>query len=139
MTYQNYSLAQLQQIDAAHHLHPFTDHKDLRAAGTRVIVRGEGPFIYDSEGNEILDGMAGLWCVNVGYGRHELAEAAYAQMKELPFYNSFFRCSTPTPGQSLTYCRSIRRAPSSPCQRRRSVRAVTAPPFPRGTRYRPAP
>jgi len=97
MTYQNYSLKQLREIDAAHHLHPFTDHKDLRDAGTRIITRADGPFIYDSEGNELLDGMAGLWCVNVGYGRHELAEAAYAQMKELPYYNSFFRCSTPTP------------------------------------------
>ena len=97
MTYQNYSLKQLQQIDAAHHLHPFTDHKELRAAGSRMIVRADGPFIYDSEGNEILDGMAGLWCVNVGYGREELADAAYRQMKELPYYNSFFRCSTPTP------------------------------------------
>lgn len=97
MTYQNYSLAQLQHIDAAHHLHPFTDHRDLRDAGARMITRAEGPFIYDSEGNEILDGMAGLWCVNVGYGRDELAEAAYRQMKELPYYNSFFRCSTPTP------------------------------------------
>ena len=66
MTYQNYSLAQLRAIDAAHHLHPFTDHKDLRAAGSRIIARADGPFIYDTEGNEILDGMAGLWCVNVG-------------------------------------------------------------------------
>lgn len=97
MTYQNFSLKQLQEIDGAHHLHPFTDHKDLRAAGTRIITRADGPFIYDSEDNELLDGMAGLWCVNVGYGRHELAEAAYTQMKELPYYNSFFRCSTPTP------------------------------------------
>jgi putrescine aminotransferase len=97
MTYQNFSLAQLRQIDAAHHLHPFTDHKDLRAAGARVITHAKGPFIYDSEGNEILDGMAGLWCVSIGYGRDELAEAAYAQMKELPYYNSFFRCSTPSP------------------------------------------
>lgn len=97
MTYRNYSLQQLQAIDAAHHLHPFTDHKDLRAAGSRMIVSADGPFIRDSEGNEILDGMAGLWCVNVGYGREELAAAAYEQMKELPYYNSFFRCSTPTP------------------------------------------
>ena len=97
MTYQNYSLKQLQQIDAAHHLHPFTDNKELRAAGSRMIVRADGPYIYDSEGNELLDGMAGLWCVAVGYGRNELADAAYAQMKELPYYNSFFRCSTPTP------------------------------------------
>ena len=97
MTYQNYSLKQLQQIDAAHHLHPFTDHKELREAGSRIITHANGPFIYDSEGTEILDGMAGLWCVNVGYGRDELADAAYAQMKELPYYNSFFKCSTPTP------------------------------------------
>ena len=97
MSYQNFSLKRLQEIDAAHHLHPFTDHKDLRAAGSRIITRADGPFVYDSEGNEILDGMAGLWCVNVGYGREELAEAAHAQMLELPYYNSFFRCSTPTP------------------------------------------
>ncbi|TIM23587.1 MAG: aspartate aminotransferase family protein [Mesorhizobium sp.] len=97
MTYQNYSLKQLQQIDAAHHLHPFTDHKEMRGAGSRIITHANGPFIYDSEGAEILDGMAGLWCVNIGYGRDELAEAAYAQMKELPYYNSFFKCSTPTP------------------------------------------
>lgn len=97
MTYQNFSLKQLQQIDAAHHLHPFTDHKELREIGSRMITRAEGPFIYDSEGTELLDGMAGLWCVNIGYGRNELAEAAYAQMKEMPYYNSFFKCSTPTP------------------------------------------
>ena len=97
MTYQNYSLKQLQEIDAAHYLHPFTDHKDLRAVGSRIITRADGPFIYDSEGNELLDGMAGLWCVNVGYGRDELAKVAYEQMKELPYYNSFFRCATPSP------------------------------------------
>ncbi|MDI6026846.1 aspartate aminotransferase family protein [Corticibacterium sp. UT-5YL-CI-8] len=97
MTYQNYSLAQLQQIDAAHHLHPFTDSKELRETGSRVISRAEGPYIYDTEGFELLDGMAGLWCVNVGYGRDELAEVAAQQMKELPYYNSFFKCSTPTP------------------------------------------
>lgn len=97
MTYQNYSADQLQAIDAAHHLHPFTDHKELRAAGTRVISRADGAYVYDIEGREILDGMAGLWCVNIGYGRNELADAAHAQMTELPYYNSFFRCSTPSP------------------------------------------
>ncbi|MDZ5698256.1 aspartate aminotransferase family protein [Chelativorans sp. M5D2P16] len=97
MSYRNYSLSQLRELDARHHLHPFTDHKELRGAGTRLVTHAEGPFVYDTEGKEILDGMAGLWCVNIGYGRHELAEAAYAQMKELPYYNSFFRCSTPSP------------------------------------------
>jgi putrescine aminotransferase len=97
MSFRNYSLERLQAIDAAHHLHPFTDHKDLRADGSRMIVSAEGPFIKDSQGNQILDAMAGLWCVNVGYGRKELADAAYEQMLELPYYNSFFRCTTPTP------------------------------------------
>lgn len=97
MTYQNYSTAQLQALDASHHLHPFTDHADLRAAGSRIVTRACGPFIYDSDGNEILDGMAGLWCVNIGYGRDELAEVAAEQMRELPYYNSFFRSTTPTP------------------------------------------
>lgn len=97
MSYQNFSLKQLQTIDAEHHLHPFTDHKELRAAGTRVITRADGAFVYDAEGNQILDGMAGLWCVNVGYGRTELAQAAFDQMQELPYYNSFFKCSTPSP------------------------------------------
>lgn len=97
MSYKNYSLAQLQAMDAAHHLHPFTDHKDLRSVGTRVITRADGPYIYDANDNQILDGMAGLWCVNIGYGRDELADVAAAQMRELPFYNNFFRCTTPAP------------------------------------------
>ncbi|MBX9683995.1 MAG: aspartate aminotransferase family protein [Hyphomicrobium sp.] len=87
--------AQLKQLDAAHHLHPFTNHQSLRNGGARVIERGEGPYIFDSEGNRILDGMAGLWTTSVGYGRKELAEAAYKQMLELPFYNTFFRTTHP--------------------------------------------
>lgn len=97
MTYQNFSTGQLQALDNAHHLHPFTDHKDLREHGARMIVSADGPFIRDSDGNEILDAMAGLWCTNIGYGREELARAAFDQMRELPYYNSFFRCTTPTP------------------------------------------
>lgn len=94
-----YSLPELQAQDAAHFLHPFTDHKELRAHGSRMIVRGDGPFIYDSEGGELLDAMAGLWCVNIGYGRDELADVAAAQMRELPYYNAFFKCATPAPVQ----------------------------------------
>ena len=85
-----YNTAELQREDSAHYMHPFTDHKALAAMGSRVIVHGEGIYIWDSEGKKILDAMSGLWCVNVGYGRRELAEAAYRQMIELPFYNSFF-------------------------------------------------
>jgi putrescine aminotransferase len=93
--------AELQRLDAAHHLHPFTDHGVLREKGVRVITGAEGVWLKDSEGNRILDGMAGLWCVNVGYGRHELAEAAYRQMKELPYYNTFFQ-TTHVPAIALS-------------------------------------
>ncbi|MFZ9709089.1 MAG: aspartate aminotransferase family protein [Steroidobacteraceae bacterium] len=84
-----------QALDAAHYLHPFTDHRALAQKGTRVITRAEGVFLHDSEGREILDGMSGLWCVALGYGRRELAEAAYRQMQQLPYYNSFFQCANP--------------------------------------------
>ncbi|MES3021247.1 MAG: aspartate aminotransferase family protein [Pseudomonadota bacterium] len=80
----------VQQRDSAHFLHPFTDHKNLNERGARVIVRGDGVYIWDSEGNRIIDAMSGLWCVNVGYGRTSISEAVYQQMETLPFYNSFF-------------------------------------------------
>lgn len=84
-----------QRLDSAHYLHPFTDHKALAAKGARVITRAEGVYIHTSDGEKILDGMAGLWCVALGYGRRELCDAAYKQMLELPYYNSFFQSSTP--------------------------------------------
>jgi putrescine aminotransferase len=90
-----YQTKQLQELDALHHLHPFTNHKSLRAGGARVIVRGEGPYIWDSEGTRILDGMSGLWTATIGHGRRELADAAHAQMLELPYYNTFFRTTHP--------------------------------------------
>lgn len=83
-----------QQLDHAHQVHPFTDQKALHGRGVRVITRAQGVYIWDSEGNQFLDGMAGLWCVNVGYGRKELAQAAQRQMEELPFYNNFFQTAT---------------------------------------------
>ncbi len=84
-----------QDLDRDHYLHPFTDHKDLREKKSRIITRADGVYIYESDGNEILDGMSGLWCVIVGYGREELVEAADKQLRELPYYNSFFQCAHP--------------------------------------------
>ena len=85
--------AELQALDAAHHIHPFTANNALAQTGTRVIREAKGIWLRDSDGEPLMDGMAGLWCVNIGYGRHELAEAAARQMKELPYYNSFFQTS----------------------------------------------
>lgn len=85
--------AQLQAMDAAHHLHPFSDGDELNAQGARIITSAKGVMLRDIDGNEILDGMAGLWCVNIGYGRNELADVAHRQMLELPYYNTFFKTS----------------------------------------------
>ena len=85
-----------QAADAAHFLHPFTDHKALAAAGSRIIVGGDGVHLRDNDGRRILDAMSGLWCVNVGYGRRELIDAATRQLETLPFYNAFFQTATPT-------------------------------------------
>ena len=87
--------AEWQELDSKHYMHPFTDHKDLARQKSRIITRAEGVYIYDADGNKILDGMAGLWCVNVGYGRDEIVDAAEKQMRELPYYNSFFQCAHP--------------------------------------------
>ncbi len=84
-----------QELDRDHHLHPFTDHKDLHRKRSRIITRAEGVYIYEADGHKILDGMSGLWCVNAGYGRQELVDAAAEQMKELPYYNNFFQCAHP--------------------------------------------
>ncbi len=91
----NRSAAEWQALDSAHHLHPFTDHKELHEKRSRIVSGADGVYIYDADGGKILDGMSGLWCVNVGYGRKELADAAYRQMQELPYYNSFFQCTNP--------------------------------------------
>ncbi|HTO84831.1 MAG TPA: aminotransferase class III-fold pyridoxal phosphate-dependent enzyme, partial [Methylomirabilota bacterium] len=89
------STAHWQALDREHHLHPFTDHKQLAEVGSRIIVRADGAHLWDSEGRRLLDAFAGLWCVNVGYGRKELADAAHRQMLELPYYNTFFKTSMP--------------------------------------------
>ncbi len=89
------STREWQQADAAHFLHPFTDFKTLASKGSRVIERGDNIYIWDTDGNRILDAMSGLWCVNVGYGQAALIEAATRQLQTLPFYNSFFQTATP--------------------------------------------
>ncbi|MEQ5821002.1 aspartate aminotransferase family protein [Halomonas sp. SCS19] len=98
--------ARLKELDREHHLHPFTDFKALGEEGSRIIVDAEGVYIQDADGHRILDGMAGLWCVNLGYGRQELVDAASEQLTQLPYYNNFFKTTHP-PAVELaeTLCR----------------------------------
>jgi len=88
------TLTPLQKLDAEHQLHPFTNHEELHAAGTHIIGEGSGVWLQDQNGRRLLDGLAGLWCVNVGYGRRELIDAAHKQMERLCYYPSFFNSTT---------------------------------------------
>jgi putrescine aminotransferase len=81
--------------DALRHLHPFTDARELQKQGSQVMVRGQGVWVEDESGKRFLDGMAGLWCMQLGYGRPELVEAARAQLERLSYYNTFFSSTTP--------------------------------------------
>jgi putrescine aminotransferase len=78
-----------------HHLHPFTNPNDLKQKPPRIIESAQGVYLTDSDGNQLLDMMAGLWCVNMGYGQQSLIDAASAQISKLPYYNAFFKTSTP--------------------------------------------
>ncbi|MBB4632794.1 aspartate aminotransferase family protein [Sphingosinicella soli] len=92
----NYDIPALRRLDVAHHLPAQQDYKLIEdMGGSRIVTHAEGCYIHDGDGNRILDGMAGLWCVNIGYGRDELADVAAEQMRELPFYNTFFKTATP--------------------------------------------
>ena len=155
------STADWQALDRRHHLHPFTDHEALAKAAPASSSTAEGAYVWDSDGQRILDAMAGLWCVNIGYGRQELADAAYRQMLELPYYNTFFKTTTPPaaragasfsdlPPRASSTCSMVCRArtPTTPssawcgitgtCRARRpedhhqpATTAITAPPWSR--------
>ncbi len=85
----------LRALDAAHHIHPFTDTAALNKEGVRVITKGKGVYLWDSEDAKIIDGMAGLWCVQLGYGNEELARAGYEALETLSYYNNFFKTTNP--------------------------------------------
>ena len=73
--------AHWQELDRRHHLHPFTNHRELFGKGSRIIVRADGCWLWDSEGHRILDGMAGLWCVNAGHCRPKIVAALQRQVR----------------------------------------------------------
>src|SRR5438552_637063 len=75
--------------DQSFHLHPATNLRAVQQEGPLVITRGEGVYVYDDEGRRYLEGMAGLWCASLGFSERRLADAAYRQMCELPFYHRF--------------------------------------------------
>lgn len=89
--------AALEDLDRASMFHPFTQIADHEQHGPRVMVRGQGVWLTDNRGRDYIDAMAGLWCVNVGYGRPELAEAIRDQALKLPYYHAFSSMASDTP------------------------------------------
>ena len=93
MTDMTRSTQEWQQADVDNYLHPFTDYKALNEEKARLITRGKGCFVWDNDDNKFLDGLAGLACVNIGYGRPELGQAAAEQIEKLSYFNSFFKAT----------------------------------------------
>ncbi len=87
----------LQDLDRQYQIHPFTNHADLHRAGTHIVIEGDGSHYVDESGRRILDGLAGLWCLNVGYNCAAIVQAVTEQMERLPYYPSFFNSTTEPP------------------------------------------
>ncbi len=99
---QTWNTAELVAQDKAHLLHPLSNLRALRDNGPLVMVRGEDVFLWDSDGKRYIDAFAGLWNVNVGHGRAELADVATAQMREVAFVPNFFGLASPPPIELAT-------------------------------------
>ncbi|MCB1644489.1 MAG: aminotransferase class III-fold pyridoxal phosphate-dependent enzyme [Pseudomonadales bacterium] len=86
--------ADVKELDRRTYLHPFTDFSAYQKTGGRIFTAGNGIYLKDVDGNETLDGMSGLWCTNLGYSQTRIIEAITQQLERLPFYNSFFNCTS---------------------------------------------
>jgi len=78
------------ELDRAHLVHPVSSYRGHEAAGVRVLKSGKGATVTDASGHTLLDGFAGLWCVNAGYGQDSIVEAATKQLRELPYATGYF-------------------------------------------------
>ena len=79
----------LSERDLAAVFHPMTQISTLNQTGAMMIVRAEGIYLYDDQGNQYIDGLAGLWCTSLGYANEEIAQVAYEQMKSLSYAHLF--------------------------------------------------
>lgn len=85
----NIDMQQVWQQDKDHHIHPWTDFSTFKESGSMILADSDNVHVRDSEGREYLDGIGGLWCVNIGYARKEMADAIAEQICQIPYYSSF--------------------------------------------------
>ncbi len=91
----NFDTKEIWRKDRDHYIHPWTDFATFKEQGSDIMVHSEGIYVYDSEGKQYIDGIGGLWCVNIGYGRDEMADAAAEQIRRIPYYSTFTHLTTP--------------------------------------------
>ena len=97
-----YPTQELWTKDRDHLIHPFSDLASLKKDGCMIIAEGEGIHVFDSEGNRYIDGIGGLWCVNIGYGREEMIQAIADQIRRIPFFSAFVNLTNP-PAAEFAY------------------------------------
>ena len=85
----------LRQKDMDHNIHPWTDFATFKEEGSEVMAEADGVYVYNAEGERYMDGIGGLWCVNIGYGRDEMAQAIADQVRRIPYYSTFTHLTTP--------------------------------------------
>ncbi|WP_085027255.1 aspartate aminotransferase family protein [Ensifer aridi] len=78
------------ELDRAHLIHPVASYRSHEKLGVRVLASAKGATVTDASGRQLIDGFAGLWCVNAGYGHESIVEAAAKQMRELPYATAYF-------------------------------------------------
>jgi putrescine aminotransferase len=100
--YETYDSQDIWEKDKKHHIHPWTDFATFKEKGSMILTGAEGAYVTDSDGTKYLDGIAGLWCVNVGYGRKEIAQAMADQAEKMVYYSSF-GAHTSVPAAELSY------------------------------------
>ena len=105
------SIQAVWQKDHEHVFHPWTVFDTFREHGSLIMARGSGVHVFDANGKQYLDGIGGLWCVNIGHGREEIADAIAEQARKLAFFNSFVD-TTSIPAAELAAVLAARAPPS---------------------------
>jgi len=91
----DYDAEALWRKDRDHYIHPWTDFSTFKDEGSLVMASSDGAYVYDAGGKRYLDGIGGLWCVNIGYANEEMAEAIAEQVRRLAYYSTFTHITTP--------------------------------------------
>jgi adenosylmethionine-8-amino-7-oxononanoate aminotransferase len=94
-TKHHYNTEVLWRQDVDHYIHPWTDFSTFKEEGSLIMAESEGAYVIDSEGNRYIDGIGGLWCVNIGYANEEMAQAIAEQVRRITYYSTFGHLTTP--------------------------------------------